>query len=134
MARPVAPTLGPSRMPPWSRPWCPWRFRHSVGGRPRAWLRSQAWYSSAVSFLREQRVWQLLDEGFDLVAHPHVMAQGFLRAPGPGSKPRRVVKASVDDPGAAGKDRAGLMGIATDGNHVIEGKVLHHIQGFRLLR
>jgi hypothetical protein len=83
-----------------------------------------------VSFLGEQRVWQLLDEGFDLVSPPQVMGKGLLWALGFGGEPRRVIKASAGDSGQAGKDRTSLMGITTDGHHVIEREVLHRFQGF----
>jgi hypothetical protein len=96
-------------------------------------LRSQGWYSSGVSFLAEQRVWQLLDEGFDFVADPHVMVKGLLLALGLGGQSRRVVKAPVDDSGAAGKNRTGVMGIITDGDDIVEGEMFYSVQGFRLL-
>jgi hypothetical protein len=83
-----------------------------------------------VSSRAEQGFWQLLNKGFDLVSHAHIMAQGFLGALGRGGKPWRVVKATVDDPGAAGKNRTGFMGITINGHHLVEGQVLHSIEDF----
>jgi hypothetical protein len=86
--------------------------------------------SMGVSFRAEQGFWQLLNKGFDLVSHADIMAQGFLGALGRGGKPWRVVKATVDDPGAAGKNRTGFMGITINGHHLVEGQVLHSIEDF----
>ena len=62
------------------------------------------------------------------------MAQGLLRVLGRGGQPWRVVKAAVNDPGAAWKGRTGLVGVATDGDHLVKGEVLHGVQGFGPLR
>jgi hypothetical protein len=77
-----------------------------------------------VSSRVEQSFWQLLNKGLDLVAHAHVMAQGFLGALGRGGKPWRVVKAAMDDPGAAGENRTGFMGITTNKFQAVYGRFL----------
>src|SRR5687767_724216 len=61
-----------------------------------------------------------LNELADLVADSTVMGQGFVLGLRGLGELRRVVEADVDDLGSAGEDGAGFVGVAADGDDVVE--------------